>query len=120
MTKIPVAHAPHTRIGICTLNNRLSLSEDKGDTQTIWSLHQDNVMTWVKTYSINLRSTLDCPIHDEDYEEYLRPQPTTGYCSMTPATTTTSSCYTILGLTHLVNSSQLLIYWEVPFLITKA
>ncbi|CDY40725.1 BnaAnng05880D [Brassica napus] len=59
MAKIPVAYAPHHRITMCTLNDRLCLSEDKGDTQTIWSLNQDNV-TWDKTYSINLRSTLNC------------------------------------------------------------
>lgn len=59
MAKIPVAYAPHHRITMCTLNERLCLSEDKGDTQTIWSLNQDNV-TWNKTYSINLRSTLNC------------------------------------------------------------
>lgn len=59
MTKIPVAYAPHHRITMCTLIDRLCLSEDKGDTQTIWSLNQHNV-TWYKTYSINLRSTLNC------------------------------------------------------------
>ncbi|CAF1729868.1 unnamed protein product [Brassica oleracea] len=59
MAKIPVAYAPHHRITMCSLNDRLCLSEDKGDTQTIWSLNQDNV-TWDKTYSINLRSTLNC------------------------------------------------------------
>ncbi|CAN6838796.1 unnamed protein product [Brassica oleracea] len=59
MAKIPVAYAPHHRITMCTLNDRLCLSEDNGDTQTIWSLNQDNV-TWDKTYSINLRSTLNC------------------------------------------------------------
>uniref|UniRef100_A0A0D3E649 F-box domain-containing protein n=1 Tax=Brassica oleracea var. oleracea TaxID=109376 RepID=A0A0D3E649_BRAOL len=59
MAKIPVAYAPHHRITMCSLNDRLCLSEDKGDTQTIWSLNHDNV-TWDKTYSINLRSTLNC------------------------------------------------------------
>lgn len=62
--KLPFSDdAPHNRITMCTLNDRLCLSKDKGDTQTIWSLNQGN-MTWDKTYSINLRSTLSC-IEDE-------------------------------------------------------
>ncbi|XP_010481134.1 PREDICTED: F-box protein At1g11270-like [Camelina sativa] len=69
MANIPVAHAPHPRISMCTLNDRLCLSEDKGDTQTIWSLNQDN-MTWHKTFSINLRATLSCI-----EEEYIFPVP---------------------------------------------
>ncbi|ESQ36649.1 hypothetical protein EUTSA_v10007816mg [Eutrema salsugineum] len=64
MDKIPVASAPHGCITMCTLNNRLCLSEDKGDTQTIWSFHQDN-MAWHKTYVIDLRSTLSACIEEE-------------------------------------------------------
>ncbi|KAG7553753.1 F-box associated interaction domain [Arabidopsis suecica] len=69
MANIPVADAPHERITMCTLNDRLCISEDKGDTQTIWSLNQAN-MTWHKTYSINLRATLSCI-----EEEYLNSWP---------------------------------------------
>ncbi|KAL1206758.1 F-box protein [Cardamine amara subsp. amara] len=69
MAKLPLAHAPHDRIAMCTLNDRLCLSEDKGDIQTIWSLNQGN-MTWDKIYSINLRSTLPCI-----EEEFLLSEP---------------------------------------------
>ncbi|CAL9228792.1 unnamed protein product [Arabidopsis halleri] len=32
LAKIPVAYSPHHRITMCTLNDRLCLSEDAGDT----------------------------------------------------------------------------------------
>ncbi|KAL0731359.1 hypothetical protein Bca4012_027453 [Brassica carinata] len=66
VTNLPVAYSTIQRIAMCTLNNRLCLSEDKGEIQTIWSFNQDN-MTWDNTYSINLRSTLSCIMDDGEY-----------------------------------------------------
>ncbi|EFH47187.1 predicted protein [Arabidopsis lyrata subsp. lyrata] len=93
MANIPVGDAPHERIAMCTLNDRLCLSEDKGDTQTIWSLNQAN-MTWHKTYSVQLSLVLKRNILTHGHRSH--PFSTTGYCFMIAATTSPRWWYTII------------------------
>lgn len=104
MANIPVGDAPHDRITMCTLNDRLCLSEDKGDTQTIWSLNQAN-MTWHKTYSVQLSLVLKRNILTHGHRSH--PFSTTGYCFMIAATTSPRWWYTIIDYIHMVKFSPL-------------
>lgn len=51
-SEIPIAHADPDRTVMCSLNNRLCVSERKDNSQDIWSLNSHKV--WEKTYTMNL------------------------------------------------------------------